>query len=111
MAEGQHYHDPVVIKFGVGLAGSLVSMRFIQGPWYERVLMCLGGTFLSYYGTTPVAAWLGFHAQDGEGLVGFLLGLFGMAIVAKLYEALQYIDAKRLSDSVFNRWFSGTRKR
>lgn len=102
MADGQHYHDPIIMKFLVGFTGSLVSMKFIKGPWHERALMCVGGTLLSYYGTAPVSNWLNMATADG--LVGFLMGLFGMSIAAKVYETVQYIDTKKVADFLVNRW-------
>lgn len=108
MADGQHYHDPFLMKLGVGLMGSLVSMKFIRGPWYERALMCLGGTLLSYYSTQRVTSWLGM--ADSEGLVGFLMGLFGMSVVSKVYETIQYVDTQKIADFFVNRWTGSSTK-
>lgn len=69
-----------------GVAGAFLSLAFLRGvEWRERIFMGIGGCFLSYYGT-PIAA-----ARSGlpEGLTGFLLGLFGMAICAKFWEMIQ----------------------
>ena len=72
-----------------GVVGSLVSLRFIAGTWPERFTMALGGSALSLYSSTYVAERTGLP----EGLSGFLLGLFGMAIAAKVWEAIQATQA------------------
>lgn len=87
--------DLSVAKLLAGIAGSVVSLRFVQGTMVERVLMAFGGAAFSYYATTPAALAIG--VQDAEGLVGFLIGLFGMAIMAKLYEVVLVVDAQRIA--------------
>lgn len=84
--------DMGIIKIIPGLIGALVSLRFVQGTWLEKGFMALGGAFLSYFATPAVATWM--DIANTEGLVGFVLGLFGMAIVSKVYEMIQFIDAK-----------------
>ena len=97
--------DFSLAKLASGVAGALVSMRFLQGTWPEKITMAIGGAALSYYATGSVASWLSM--QTAEGLVGFLIGLFGMAIVAKGYEVIQMIDAKQVAADV---WTWITRK-
>ena len=105
----QYLHEGIVAKFLVGLTGSLVSLKFIQGPWTERALLCFGGAVLSYHATPIVTAY--FHAPAAEGLFGFLLGLFGMAISAKAYEGIQYIDAKRFVQVSSDFWLKRFEKK
>lgn len=88
-------------KFGVGLAGAFVSLRFVQGSLWERFLMTIGGAFLSYTATTPTAKWLGM--SDAEGMVGFLIGLLGMALMAKVYETIQTFAAPELSRALLEK--------
>ncbi len=85
--------DVSIAKLGAGIVGAGVSLKWMQGTPIERAGMAIGGAALSYYGTTPAAAWL--NVKDAEGLIGFFIGLFGMAIVAKLYEIILQIDAKQ----------------
>jgi hypothetical protein len=87
--------DFSLAKLLAGLAGSVVSLRFVQGTAVERIFMGVGGAALSYYASTPAAHWVG--VKDAEGLVGFLIGLFGMAIMAKVYEVILVTDAKQIS--------------
>lgn len=97
--------DFSVAKLMAGVAGSVVSLRFVQGTIVERIFMGIGGAALSYYASTPAAQWVG--VKDAEGLVGFLIGLFGMAIMAKLYEVILIMDATTIANDA---WASIKRK-
>jgi len=84
-----------------GLIGSLIAtMRFTQGPIAMRGVMFLGGASLSYFAAPSVASMLGMKAA--EGLVGFMLGVFGMAIAAKVYEGIAAFDMVALSKGVLD---------
>lgn len=99
-ADPQHFHDGVLAKLFTSLAGSLVSLKFIRGTWTERVLLCFGGAVLSYHATPLITKY--FEVPSAEGLVGFALGLFGMALMAKIYEAVEYIDLKPVVDMLMD---------
>lgn len=98
-----NWSDPAVAKLGASLFGSLVSLRFVKGTWVERMLMFVGGTALSYFSTAPMARWIN-GGEDVQGIVGFALGLLGMTIVAKFYEAFNSIDAKKMGEDIWA-WF------
>jgi hypothetical protein len=85
--------DFSVAKLAPAVVGAMVSLKYMQGTYIERLAMAVGGAALSYYGTTPVAVWS--NAPGAEGLIGFAIGLFGMSIVAKCYEIISLIDAKQ----------------
>ncbi len=68
-----------------GVAGALASLAFVKGTWPERITMAVGGAIVSLYGT----AWMASRTGLPEGLSGFLLGLFGMAVCAKVWELIQ----------------------
>jgi hypothetical protein len=91
--------DVHVFKLIAGIAGAAVSLRFVQGTWPERIIMAAGGAALSYFASDLIARWLA--VPDALGLVGFLTGLFGMAIVSKVYEVIQLIDAKQISIDIW----------
>lgn len=94
-----------LVQFAAGASGALVSMRFMAGTWFEKLTMALGGSALSFFGTAPLASWL--KMQNAEGLVGFLIGLFGMALVSKAYEVIWLIDASRIAKDL---WAAVARK-
>lgn len=83
-----------------GFAGAFISLKFIQGSWPERIIMALGGSLISYYGSP----WASSRTGLPEGLCGFLLGLFGMAICAKVWELIQQAPVASFWQPVLDWW-------
>jgi ABC-type uncharacterized transport system permease subunit len=77
-------------KFTAGVLGALVSMSFIKGSWKQKLVMAVGGVILSYYGTPFIVDF--FNLVSADGLVGFMLGSFGMSLVQKTFETLQAVS-------------------
>lgn len=88
-----------------GVAGALVSMQFLQGTFWSRLTMAGAGALLSYY----AAPYASVKTALPEGLAGFLVGFFGMAVVSKLWEWLQAAPIGEWMThavrSVWHRWF------
>lgn len=97
------FTDISLAKILAAILGAFVSLRFIVGTLMQRVTAFIGGVALSYYGSTPFAVWMG--VAQAEGLVGFMIGTLGMAIVLKIYEAIQVTDAGRISGAFMDRLF------
>lgn len=74
-----------------GLVGALIALRWTDGSLAAKTLLVVGGATLSYYGTHPVAGWLG--AANADGLIGWALGLFGMNVASKVHESISAIAA------------------
>lgn len=68
-----------------GVAGALVSMRFLQGSWSEKISTAAAGAIVSYY----LGPWLSERVGLPLGLTGFLVGLFGMAVMSRAWEWVQ----------------------
>mgnify|MGYP000608996303 CR=1 FL=1 len=100
-----HGDDGALLKLLAGSVGAVVSLRFVRGSVFEKVLMVIGGSALSYFGTPFVADYLSM--TDAEGLVGFMMGLFGMAIITKVYEVIQVINAERIAQKIQDRLGDG----
>ena len=100
--------DVVIAKALAGLAGAVVSLRFVKGSVFEKILMVIGGAALSFFGSPWVTTYM--HMESAESLVGFLMGLFGMAIVAKVYDAIQAADVSRIANSILDR-ISGSKSK
>ena len=84
-----------------GVAGACFSLAFLKGTRWERILKDEGGSKMSY-NATPAAA---LRSGLPEGLSGFLLGLFGMAICAKLWEGIQATPIAEIWQAGINRVF------
>lgn len=76
--------DVVAAKLA-GVAGALVSMRFLQGTWPQRISAALCGAAISFYAAPYVSSRIGLP----EGLGGFLIGVFGMAVASRIWEWIQ----------------------
>lgn len=76
---------------GPGIAGSALALFFLRRPPFVMLGIFLGGCLLSFFGSPWTAEYLGV-SQKGEGLIGFLMGLFGMALVAKLHDTIEQIN-------------------
>ena len=87
--------DTTLLKAASGFLGAIVSLRFIVGSLAERCVMVLGGSALSFFASDPLADYL--KAQSSIGLLGFLVGVFGMSLIQLVWEAVQAIDAKQIS--------------
>ena len=79
---------PELVKVVPGTVGSLVSMLFIKDTWPRKVAMFVAGAGLARYGSEPLSGF----THLSEGFAGFLLGLFGMAVVAKVFDTWDHFD-------------------
>lgn len=68
-----------------GVAGAIVSMRFLQGTFIERSTMAVSGAVLSYF----MSPYISMKTGLPEGFCGFLLGVFGMAVVSRVWEVIE----------------------
>lgn len=75
---------PEASKLGASFTGSLVALRWLPGSCWLKLQMLLAGTALSWYATEPLANW----ADMNVGTTGFFLGVFGMALVAKVFDLI-----------------------
>ncbi|GGX11068.1 hypothetical protein GCM10007242_16380 [Pigmentiphaga litoralis] len=90
--------DGLAVKLA-GVAGALVSMRYLQGSLLARISMAASGSLVSYYAAPHVAHLTGMP----EGLTGFLLGVFGMAIVSRAWEGVQAVPIALMWQAVIDR--------
>lgn len=91
---------PELAKGVPGAIGAVVALRWIAGSPLQRMASVIGGTASSYYGGQHVAAGLGVN----QGLAGFLVGLFGMAVANKIFEALAALDIGQRLERLLTRW-------
>lgn len=91
---------PEVIKAAPGVIASAVSIWWLPGTRLQRAASFVGGASLSYYGSEWLAAQAGTH----NGLAAWLLGMFGMACVHKLFEALRDLNIGMRLGKLLDRW-------
>lgn len=95
--------DMTIEAWGVklaGVAGALISMQFLRGTWRSRLAMAVSGAVLAYYASDYVSHRTGLP----EGLTGFLVGFFGIAVVSKVWEWFQTAPLGELLTAKLKAW-------
>lgn len=86
---------PEVRDTAPGIAGAMVALLFMRGrPVLQSAGIFLGGCVLAFFATGWVAATM--DMQKADGLVGFLIGCFGMALMAKVFDTIEAIEPAAL---------------
>jgi hypothetical protein len=83
-----------------GLLGALVALRWVGGTPWQLCAAFVGGASASYYGTPHLVSWSGAN----PGLAGFLIGLFGMAIAARVFDGLAAVPTARVVDALLRKF-------
>lgn len=79
---------PELQKALPGAIGAFVA--FLRpGTIMQRIVAFVGGSAASFYGAGHVSSMLG----TDQGFAGFLLGLFGMAVAAKVFDRMDDLFA------------------
>lgn len=81
-----------------GIAGAMLALMFLRRPLFVLAGMFVGGCLLSWYGSQWFAEWAGLERHLG--LAGFVLGLFGMALVAKFYDTIEALQPTEIAKAV-----------
>jgi len=82
-----------------GVIGAMVSMRFLQGSPTAKLGMAATGTILAYYGSPWLSDFLGIP----EGLSSFLCGYLGMAVMSRMWQAVQEAPIGALWQALLDR--------
>ena len=78
-------------KAAPGIIGSVIAMLWSRDKPARLVAAAIGGSTASYYGAAAFSHWLAPGANL-VGFVGFLIGIFAMAIGAKIFEVIEQFD-------------------
>lgn len=84
---------PELGKHLAGPAGSAVALFFLKGTWRTYTGALLGGIAMSHY-IGPVVT--DTFPKLGPETSGFLVGLFGVVVVKKLFDTWVQFDAGTL---------------
>jgi len=92
---------PEVIKHAPGVLGAIGSTVFLKGfPWIQRLILVIPASALAHYGSQYLS-----HLTDlPEGLAGFFLGLFGIALAAKLFDTLNELTLGSVIQKKITQW-------
>lgn len=87
--------------FFIGLAGSVVALKGCPGKsWGERVFNAGCGALMAGFLSAAIAEWLGLKTPEMKSAVAFVVGLFGMNLVASVNV---WLSETKLSDVI--PWF------
>lgn len=86
--------EPILAKAAPGVAGSLIAMWRLQGiTMWQRIWSFLGGCASSYY-LPPLVHDL--FPGSSENVIAFVIGLFSMAVIAKIFETIDELKPIKL---------------
>lgn len=90
----------------IGFIGGVLSLAFIKtdDSWYTRTTYAFGGGLSANYFEPPIS---GYFVIEQTGYVAFIIGLFGMSIIATLMQVLQRTRWARILDNWLERKFGG----
>lgn len=88
-------------KHVAGPLGALSAVLFLKGTVMRRLAMVIPGAALSFY----AAPWVAQRFNTAEGLAGFLVGLFGMAAVGKVFDTWENLAIADLITAKLRQWF------
>ena len=84
--------------FVVGLAGAIVALKGAPGKsWGERCFNAGCGALLAGFLSAAIAEWLGLRTPETKSAVAFVVGLFGMNLVASINS---WLSEAKLSDVI-----------
>lgn len=87
-----------------GAAGSVASLKFLPGRWYEKLGMVITGVCAAKYLAVPIATWMmQSHSSSDDNAIAFIVGLLSMAIINKAFEVLSWVDARKIAETL-TRW-------
>jgi hypothetical protein len=81
-----------------GVAGSALALFFMRRPPFVLVGMFVGGCLVSLYATHATAEF--FEMDRADGFVGFVLGVFGMALIGKLHDTIEAVSPSEVWSDV-----------
>ncbi len=84
------------LKAFPGLVGAIIALRWVPGTPMQRLAAVVGGAAAGYYGSPLLQRWAGID----HGLAGFLIGLFGMAMASRMFEALTVINLPKIIERI-----------
>ncbi|HJY06548.1 MAG TPA: hypothetical protein VJ323_09530 [Bryobacteraceae bacterium] len=71
-----------------GMVGALTALLLSRDVWVRKIPLFIVGSVAARFGNHDAARILGLD----EGFAGFLLGVFGMAVLAKVFDVWTGLD-------------------
>ena len=87
---------PEVREAAPGILGSLTAVLFLRENWRRSCVLFLAGVACAYFVGPSVSRMIG----DNAAVAGYVTGLFGMSVVAKVFEVILSLNARRGAESI-----------
>ena len=91
---------PELRSAGPGVAGSALALFFMRRAPMVMIGIFCGGVVVSFY-LTPWLAHL-FDMDKTRDALGFIVGLFGMATTAKVFDTIESASAAELWKAILD---------
>ena len=92
--------DPVDLsRYAPGAAGALISVLLIKDTWPRRIGLFVAGVVAAKY----IGPYLVSSLKVEPELAGFLVGLFSMAVLAKVIEVIESLKPKEVWGRIFKK--------
>jgi hypothetical protein len=96
--------DPLKSPFVPGALGALVALKGAPGAsWGERIINVGCGALIAGFVAPAAAEWFGLASPEMRSAIAFMLGLFGMSLVAAITESIRSGTLTELLRGLFGR--------
>ncbi|PRG76126.1 holin [Burkholderia multivorans] len=84
----------LLAKIVPGAIGSLIALSFIGDGLTrkQKAVSFLSGAAVAYYGGPAAVSWFSITDNGAQQAIGFLVGLFGLAITKELFKEINNAD-------------------
>ncbi|WP_261537089.1 holin [Burkholderia multivorans] len=84
----------LLAKIVPGAVGSLIALSFIGDGLTrkQKAMSFLSGAAVAYYGGPAAVSWFAITDGGAQQAIGFLVGLFGLAIAKELFKEINNAD-------------------
>jgi len=84
----------LLVKIVPGAVGSLITLCFIGDglTGRQKVVSFLSGAAIAYYVGPAAVSWFSITGSGGPQAIGFLVGLFGLAVTKELFKEINNAD-------------------
>jgi hypothetical protein len=97
-----------LVPYLAGLAGSIVSLRWVPGTTMLMRLFNVGaGMLTAGICAPPLVTYFGLEPDRAMGFVAFGVGLFGMAVLTAIKEGMDAANVKDLVTRLIRRKLGG----
>lgn len=113
MGETGRWLDALLTSLGIekgtlaaAFVGALISMKFLEGlAVWQRWLTALAGWATALFITPGVIRFFQLEVAGWAGSIGFIVGVFGMAIIGAVFKAIQDVYAVDWGE-MLKSWFA-----